>query len=171
MAKEDNIKNVTQAQYDVQKTSTQSLDYQKLGLDIADVVNSNSAYMLNAAKLQIQGDMIEQTNSWLELQKQQTIRQIENKTGTLVSSQIGKYGYSGVTMSGSALDVTLAQIKEGELAKIYAGINAQYTQLQNSYHQEQINIQKRAGKRAQTASLISSVSSIASDLSSGFGGK
>jgi len=175
MANKDYIVDVGEKSISLQKTSTNYDKTVKLGTDIADIVVKNQQYMTNMMKLQIQQDQLVQVNKWMELQHDIEVKNIEERTGQLISNQTASYAYSGVTMSGSALEATLRQAEEGAKEKIYSDINFAYGQIQREYQGELNRIAKKSEKRAQTASMIGSITSaigsVASSTGSYGGGK
>jgi len=169
MAEEqNNFLEVGTASVQIQDTAVNKQQYQKLGLAVADSVNANANYMLNMAKLDIQQQQISQVNSWIELQKDIEIKNIEQRTGQMVSAQTSAYGFSGVTMSGSAVDTTLRTLEVGAKEKIYAEINFAFGQIQREYQSEMTKIAERSAKMRSIANTISSVTSAVSN--SKFGG-
>lgn len=167
MAQADNIIQVGDSIVKLQETNTDRQKVTKLGLSLSDAVASNQSFMLDTMRLQLQQKLIQQTNDWLGLQKDLEIRNIEKKTGQLVSAQTSAYGFSGVTMSGSAVDTELRQLKEGALEAIYVGISAGMTKANNDYQDALLGIQSKAAKRQQTAKTVSSVGRVVSSFVGG----
>ena len=149
------------------ETNTDFLTISKLGTQAASMVNDYSRYLTNTAMLQMQRQQIDRLNSWTELQKEIEIKNIETRTGQLVGAQTAAYGFSGVTMSGSALDVTLKEMERGALDRIYTELDFAYNKIQTEYQQEMLRAQKAYEKRQAIASGISSVTSMASGLNFG----
>ena len=167
MAETNNIIKGGEASVKIQDTAVNKQQYQKLGLAVADSVNANANYMLNMAKLDLQQQQISQVNNWIELQKDIEIKNIENRTGQLVSAQTSAYGFSGVTMSGSAVDTTLRTLEQGAKEKIYTEINFAFGAIQREYQQEMVKISERAAKMRSIASTVSNVSSAVSNFKAG----
>lgn len=148
-------------------TNTDFIKLGQLGTQAASMVNDYSKYLTNTAMLQIQRGQIDRLNSWTELQKDIEIKNIETRTGVLVGAQTAAYGFSGVTMSGSALDVTLKEMERGALDTIYTEIDFAYNQIQSEYNKEMLKAQESYEKRQAIASGVSSITSMASSAGGG----
>lgn len=149
------------------KSTILGLKTRQLTQDLSATVLENQIYLTNAAKYAIQVDQIKQVNSWLELERDIENKKIVEQTGRLVGAQTSAYGYAGVSMSGSALDVELQTLKEGALAQIYNNINTGLQIINNEYQAELQNRAAKTTKRIATSQAISSVDSSVSSFAGG----